>query len=292
MEPRHRHHPRCFATLFYNDTHPSGQSRRTFVHDEALVRQWVALMLRHTELPIFIMHNVDNDAARVLAPFLSSSQLHLRQVDLIVVEPPGTLPWYRLTHTKLHAWNLPCETAALLDYDGIPLTTPDPIFDECDAALVREPSSPPLCGVGDVVTPFRQAKRHDYLNAGVLVVRPSRSVHSWLLREAARDAQLQRARYYAEQGFFHERAMRWSRLPTGFNLQGMRYGGYWQPQVVRTAGGRLNATATDFYLHRKFFEPGMRILLLRLGLFECDSPNRTLADAYGRCYTSLSKVAG
>ena len=83
--------------------------------------------------------------------------------------------------------------------------------------------------------------------------------------------------------------MRWSRLPEGFNLQGMRYGGGWRPRLTRTPDGAVNASATDFFLHRKFFEPGMKYLLMRLGLFVCDAPNRTLADATGRCYTNLLK---
>jgi hypothetical protein len=31
---------------------------------------------------------------------------------VLVVNPPGTLPWYKEQYTKLHAWSLPCRQVA------------------------------------------------------------------------------------------------------------------------------------------------------------------------------------
>lgn len=71
---------------------------------------------------------------------------------------------------------------------GIPLQRMDPfIFDACGSA--------PLCGVTDQVTPINNAKRSNYLNTGCLVLRPNRTYHTFLLREAAQDAARPRARY-------------------------------------------------------------------------------------------------
>ena len=39
-------------------------------------------------------------------------RLQLRRVGLLVVNPPGTLPWYKEQYTKLHAWSLPCRQVA------------------------------------------------------------------------------------------------------------------------------------------------------------------------------------
>ena len=98
--------PHCFATLFYNVTSGGTTARRSFVLDEAMVRLFVSRMLNMTSLPIFVLINRDNDAKSVLGPWLSSGQVRLRRVRPVVVEPPGTHTWYRMTHTKFQAWTL------------------------------------------------------------------------------------------------------------------------------------------------------------------------------------------
>ena len=102
----HPLYPHCFATLFYNDTSGGTTARRSFVLDEAMVRLFVSRMLNMTSLPIFVLINRDNDAKSVLGPWLSSGQVRLRRVRPVVVEPPGTHTWYRMTHTKFQAWTL------------------------------------------------------------------------------------------------------------------------------------------------------------------------------------------
>ena len=158
MTPIHTH---CYATVFYNDTTGGTTARRSFDLDIAMARLWVSRMLNVTSLPIYVLINRDNDARRVLGPWLKTSQVVLRRVRPVVVEPPGTHPWYRMTHTKFQAWTLhrDCEQVALLDYDGIPLQRMDPyIFDACGSA--------PLCGVQDQVTPINNAKRSGVKRAG------------------------------------------------------------------------------------------------------------------------------
>ena len=152
--PLQPHYPRCFATLFYNDTSGGTTARRSFLHDEAMARLFVSRMINMTDLPIFVLINRDNDAKSVLGPWLTSGQVRLRRVRPVVVEPAGTLTWYRMTHTKFQAWTLfrDCGQVALLDYDGIPLQRMDPyIFDACGAA--------PLCGIVDQVTPISECRQ-------------------------------------------------------------------------------------------------------------------------------------
>ena len=230
----------CFATLFFNDTTVHTR-RRPFALDASMARLWVARMLSLTKLPIYVMHNEENAAGLVLAPHQrrAKTQLRLVRVPLVVVDTRGTMPWYRLTHTKLHAWALPCKRVALIDYDGVPLRNMDAIFDACDA---------PLCGVMDRHTPFASSKRSHYMNSGVLLLTPNQTYHSWLMQQAKSDATRSRGRYYAEQGFFHERSIPWARLPDGFNVQ-MRYGrSNWRPRNGQ------DVNDTDFYLHKKVYE--------------------------------------
>ena len=207
-------HERCIATTFVNDSALAlKRRRRRFAADEAMARLWIERMLQLAIAPIFVMHNAGNDATRVLGPFLNSTRVHLVLVDLVLVDTPGTLPWYRLTHTKLQAWGLPCRTVALWDYDGMPLHRPmDDIFDACEHALssgaapadVPRPASfaassprrrapapltlpfataPTLCAVEDRKTPYDRSNGRKYLNSGLLVLRPNRTVHAWLLEQ-------------------------------------------------------------------------------------------------------------
>ena len=58
-----------------------------------------------------------------------SNRLRYWPVDFVIGGGWGKWPWYRLMHTKLHAWSLPCARVALLDYDVIAIRDPSPIFD-------------------------------------------------------------------------------------------------------------------------------------------------------------------
>ena len=69
---RRRWHPRCFTTLFFNDTSPGGHLRRSFSLDVAVARQWVMLMLRYTKLPVIVMHNAENDVVRTSSRHLTA----------------------------------------------------------------------------------------------------------------------------------------------------------------------------------------------------------------------------
>ena len=77
--PLQPHYPRCFATLFYNDTSGGTTARRSFLHDEAMARLFVSRMINMTDLPIFVLINRDNDAKSVLGPWLTSGQVRLRR---------------------------------------------------------------------------------------------------------------------------------------------------------------------------------------------------------------------
>lgn len=267
-------YPRCYATIFFNDTSGGTAARRSFVLDIAMARLWVTRMLNLTSLPIFVLFNRENDVGSVLAPWLSSEQLVLRQVLPVIVNPKGTHSWYRLTHTKFQAWGLhrQCGQVALLDYDGIPLQRMDPyIFDACGSAA--------LCGVVDWVTPVNQKVRQHYMNTGCLVLRPSPAYHEYLLREAALDAGRKNARYFAEQGFFRERRIPWKRLAGGFNVQAGLLKRRWSLNTLPP----VDVNTSDFFLHKKFFEvPGP--VQKRLGLRDCSGPPSL---ATGRCYMSL-----
>ena len=83
-------------------------------------------------------HNAGNDVRRVLTPFAATAQLFPWRVEEVVVDTPNTIPWYRLIHTKFHAWALPCRRVVLTDYDGIPLRSLDAAFTACDRALVEQ----------------------------------------------------------------------------------------------------------------------------------------------------------
>ena len=108
-------------------------------------------------------------------------RLQLHRVGLLVVDPPGTLPWYKEQYTKLHAWSLPCRQVAYFDYDGFPLRNMDTIFDECGDA--------PFCAVADTMTPINPKYRGRYFNGGVLVLRPSATTYAHLLSEADRPSE-------------------------------------------------------------------------------------------------------
>jgi hypothetical protein len=270
-----------------NDSAHRPAQRRPFRNDEAMLRLWVERMLQNTRTPLYVMHDSSADARRLLSPWLARHplQLRLRPIERLLVDTPGTLPWYRLMHSKIGAWRLPCDLAAYLDYDGMPLSPRiDSIFEACRAAApvaaaehaaARVRSGSPaglretICAVADIVTPVSRAARSRYMNGGVFVLRPNRSVHAWLRQRVAEDARRPRARYMAEQGFLNYLFPDWRRLDAAYNVQG----------ALRWVRRKPNASV-DVFLHDKFFDLSRRTQK-ELGLFEC-APNRS--EAVGRCY--------
>lgn len=136
--------PLCFATLIFNDSEPS-IARRSFDEDEAMFRLWAGRMLNTSQLPIHVMQvNVNESLFRRADP---EGRLHVHRVHYLRGSFNGGLPWYKHMHTKLHAWHLPCVRVAMMDYDGIPLRSLDPIFSRC-------PERAELCATKDAVSPL------------------------------------------------------------------------------------------------------------------------------------------
>ena len=249
-------HERCYTTLVFR----SNQSASASPVQDALLQLWLRRMRRFTALPIVVMHaNVPSPRRLMNATAL---RLQLHRVGLLVVDPPGTLPWYKEQYTKLHAWSLPCRQVAYFDYDGFPLRNMDTIFDECGDA--------PFCAVADTMTPINPKYRGRYFNGGVLVLRPSATTYAHLLSEAEVDARGRRARWYAEQGFLNTHYRNWSHLPAGYNVMGVSVGQRVQP-------------ARDYFVHEKFYKLGPRqrraLDLESEGLVSVDVKGRAAAGA-------------
>ena len=249
-------HERCYTTLVFR----SNQSASASPVQDAMLQLWLRRMRRFTALPIVVMHaNVPSPRRLMNATAL---RLQLHRVGLLVVDPPGTLPWYKEQYTKLHAWSLPCRQVAYFDYDGFPLRNMDTIFDECGDA--------PFCAVADTMTPINPKYRGRYFNGGVLVLRPSAITYAHLLSEAEVDARGRRARWYAEQGFLNTHYRNWSHLPAGYNVMGVSVGQRVQP-------------ARDYFVHEKFYKLGPRqrraLDLESEGLVSVDVKGRAAAGA-------------
>ena len=128
----------CFATLLFRDNLTTSRPRRQFAEDEAMVRLWLSRMLQLTSLRIFVMFaRLDEASVRHMLRDPPAQRVTLMSVPVVRAAENGTLPHYRLMHTKLHAWSLPCARVALLDYDVIAIRDPSPIFDACG----RRPSA-------------------------------------------------------------------------------------------------------------------------------------------------------
>ena len=208
--PPHIQLPRCFATLLYKDSNVTWQ-RRAFEEDEAMIRLWAQRLLNVTALPVFVMHYGVN-ASAILDSVDVNRRLHYVSVSAVLGAYWSQQPWYRHVHTKLHAWNLPCETVAFMDYDGVILRNLDSVFDTCGVSA--------LCAVQDVVTPKKKGQRLP--NAGLLVLRPDRTTHSCLVDAATRDGRCGLQRVLAEQGFLNYHFQRWKGLPEAYNVRTRR----------------------------------------------------------------------
>ena len=170
---------RCLATLVFRSDDPTDGGN--FSAQVQMARLWANRMLHFQRLPIYVMHaniRVSEIFDQTVDP---EGRLNFVRVPLIHAATNQTQPRYRLQWTKLHAWNLPCQRVALLDYDGWPTQRLDSIFDAC------EDDNAALCACPDptswsIATHNAQRARgglqprsrgHPYFNGGVLVLRPN-----------------------------------------------------------------------------------------------------------------------
>ena len=176
-----------------------------------MVRLWLSRLLQLTSLRIIVMFaRLDQASVRHMLGDPPTQRVTLMSVPVVRAAENGTLPHYRLMHTKLHAWSLPCARVALLDYDVIAIRDPSPIFDACGAAS--------FCGAQDFSTPGLRGRS---FNGGVLVLRPDNATHRRLVAAAEDDAQRGIGRQYAEQAFLNDHFRgAWTQLANRFNLQG------------------------------------------------------------------------
>ena len=256
----------CYATLLFRAPDVNATARRDATLEQRMVRLWARAMLRTTSLPVYAMVG---PGAEPIARALSATHSGGRRVEpypvpILEVSPRGTLPWYRQQYSKLHAWSLPCSTVTYTDYDGWPLRSMDGAFDAC-------PAQHELCAAVDTVTPIAPHRRGNYLNGGVLVLRPNRSFYLELLRWAARDARAKSARYYAEQGLLNALFPHFGRLPARFNMQGAALSSRAMPNP-----------ATDVFVHEKFYKlrrAARHQLGLRAAELDCERPEAWMSEA-------------
>ena len=214
-----------------------------------MARLWASRMLNATRLPIFVMHAVVDPRA-VLGPLLDcrsdirGGQIHLREVSLIL--GPTRPDWlhYRYQYTKLHAWALPCQQVVYLDYDLVPLRSPDNLFDLCVSRA--------LCGTQDVTTPKSKNYRV-VINGGLLVLRPNRTLYRTLVHKAAWEVRRHVVRLLVEQGFLKYHGPPWHELPPGYNLP-QYYGWEFWPRAPEKDAVAMLMRNTSFMAHLKLSE--------------------------------------
>ena len=177
-----------------------------------MVRLWVSRLLHLTSLRIFVMFaRLDEASVRHMLREPPEQRVTLLSVPIVRAATNGTLPHYRLMHTKLHAWSLPCARVALLDYDVIAIRDPSPIFDSCGTAK--------FCAGQDFSTPGPHGRV--IFNGGVFVLRADNATHRRLVAAAEDDAQRGLGRPFAEQAFLNEHFRgAWRQLANRFNMQG------------------------------------------------------------------------
>ena len=240
-------HRQCYATLLYQDLNTT-LKRRPWEYDIGMARLWASRMLNATRVPIFVMHAVVDPRA-VLGPLLDcrsdarGGQIHLREVPLIL--GPTRLDWlhYRYQYTKLHAWALPCQQVVYLDYDLVPLRSPDSLFELCGSRA--------LCGTQDVTTP--KSKNFRVINGGLLVLRPNRTLYRTLVRKAAWEVRRHVVRLLVEQGFLKYHGPPWHELPPGYNLP-QYYGWDFWPRAPEADAIAMLMRNTSVMAHLKLSE--------------------------------------
>lgn len=239
-------HRKCYATLCVRWDSP-GHGGRTWARTEpGLFGLFVQLLLNHTRLPLFVMHNNAVDPIAVLygsvVPFRHlhgpHAQVHPFEVEVLKggVRSAIMHRHYESMVTKLHAWTLPCQQVMYIDYDVLTLRSPDSAFDLCGNA--------PFCAayVGDPI--LRR------FNAGVFVIRPSNDTY-WRLRSIVDEDKLRGiARPLGDQELLNEAFPDWKELPRRYNVQG-------------TASGNPYDVNKDVLVHEKFYmlPPALRAQL-------------------------------
>ena len=200
-----------------------------------MARLWLSRMLRLTALPIFVMHAGVN-ASAMLGVVDPGQRVRYQPVDFIHGGYWGKWAHYRLMHTKLAAWNLPCKQVAFLDYDNVPLRNFDQVFDVCGDAQ--------FCATKDVVYPKKPGLRLP--NAGMMVIRTDATKYHKLVSAAEQEARENKKRMLAEQGFLLSHFPDWKELPMAFNL----------PQWTESwkDGTAVLADNSSFLYHRKLLD--------------------------------------
>ena len=206
---------------------------------------FVQLLLNHTKLPLFVVHNAAVDPIAVLDGVVPPRHLHgphaqVRPFGVNVlksgVRAPVLQRHYESMFTKLHVWRLPCHQVVYIDYDVLTLRSPDDLFDLCDDA--------PFCAVRDGTPHLR------YFNGGVFVLHASNATYRGFTEKLAADARSGVVREYAEQDFLNEAFPDWKELPRRYDVQG-------------TAAGAPYDVNTDVLIHEKFWmlPPALRAQL-------------------------------
>ena len=208
---------RCFATLLYR-----GSADGNYTEQERMVSLWANRMLHFTALPVYVMFAGPVNATQILQHADPFGRLRLLPVTLLDFATRSTLPRYRHLWTKLHAWRLPCQRVALLDYDGWAVAAPDGIFDACDSSAELCASHAYDVGRNAEMAFARAAgaQRPDYFNAGVLVLQPSNRTFERLLSRARLDQQANAHRKEGDQDFFNVAFPEWKELNRSFNIMG------------------------------------------------------------------------
>ena len=242
-------HRKCYATLCIRSDSP-GQGGRTWARTEpSMFGLFVQLLLNHTKLPLFVVHNDAVDPIAVLHGVVSPrhlhgphAQVHPFEVDVLKsgVRGPILERHYESMFTKLHVWQLPCRQVAYLDYDMLTLRSPDDIFDLCGEA--------PLCAVNELHSQENFHRR--YFNGGVFVLRPSNATYQGLVDKVAADAQNGVVRRFAEQDLLNEAYPNWKTLPRRYDVQ-------------NTYSGEPYDLNTDVLIHEKYWylPPALRAQL-------------------------------
>lgn len=235
-------HARCYSTLLFKDSDMMWM-RRAWEEDEVMVQLWARLMLKYTELPVYVMHigvdAIDELFANVTAGASENRRLTFRPVHFVRGGYWGKWQHYRYMHTKLQAWNLPCKQAVFMDYDSIPLRNMDAVFDACGDA--------PLCGTTDVVYPKARGTA-PVINAGMMVVRPNRETFQKLVTAAEKEADSGKRRMLAEQGFLTSYFPDWKHLKYGFHLP------QWEGYHANSPYLQGSNASQSYFLHVKLSE--------------------------------------
>lgn len=224
-------------------THAPTQQGRTWATERALFRVFASRLLNYTQLPLHVLHNLDDCPHGTLAGIPEvDRRVHYHRVGVIHRHTSGFQQHYANMYTKVHAWDVlapMCGTVALVDYDVLTLRSPDGIFGACGSA--------PLCAV-------RTNRNASQFNGGLLVFPPSGTVFTQLRRIIASEQERSQSHDDTEQGLLNELYPTWKPLPREYNAQGAATGTYWN-------------TDTTVFLHEKYWllPPDVQVRLLPKG---------------------------